>query len=61
MKAVEIKQATAPLAEYVRTVSEEPVIVNVKGKPVVAGEPAKAVLLTPAGRERIRHARDNPF
>lgn len=36
MKALEIKQATAPLADYVRTVNKEPVIVSVKGKPVAA-------------------------
>ena len=36
MKALGIKQATAPLAEYVRTVGEGPVIVSVKGKPVAA-------------------------
>ena len=36
MKTLGIKQATAPLAEYVRTVGEEPVIVSVKGKPVAA-------------------------
>jgi len=36
MRALEIKQATAPLAEYVRTVGEGPVIVSVKGKPVAA-------------------------
>lgn len=36
MKALGIKQATAPLAEYVRAVGEGPVIVSVKGKPVAA-------------------------
>jgi prevent-host-death family protein len=36
MKALEIKQATAPLADYVRAVGKEPVIVSVKGKPVAA-------------------------
>ena len=36
MKALGIKQATAPLAEYVRTVGEGPLIVSVKGKPVAA-------------------------
>ena len=36
MKALGIKQATAPLADYVRTVGEGPVIVSVKGKPVAA-------------------------
>ena len=36
MKALGIKQATAPLADYVRKVGEEPVIVSVKGKPVAA-------------------------
>ena len=36
MKTLGIKQATAPLAEYVRRVGEGPVIVSVKGKPVAA-------------------------
>ena len=36
MRALGIKQATAPLAEYVRRVGQEPVIVSVKGKPVAA-------------------------
>ena len=36
MKALGIKQATAPLAEYVRRVGDGPVIVSVKGKPVAA-------------------------
>lgn len=36
MKALGIKQATAPLAEYVRAVGEGPLIVSVKGKPVAA-------------------------
>jgi len=36
MKSLGIKQATAPLAEYVRAVGKEPVIVSVKGKPVAA-------------------------
>ncbi len=36
MKSLGIKQATAPLAEYVRAVGDGPVIVSVKGKPVAA-------------------------
>ena len=36
MKALGIKQATAPLAEYVRSIGKEPVIVSVSGKPVAA-------------------------
>ena len=36
MKALGIKQATAPLADYVRRIAKEPVIVSVKGKPVAA-------------------------
>lgn len=36
MKAVEITQATAPLAEYARDVSEEPVIITERGKPIAA-------------------------
>ena len=36
MKALGIKQATAPLAEYVRAIAKEPVIVSVGGKPVAA-------------------------
>lgn len=36
MKALEITQATAPLAEYARDVSKEPVIVTEGGKPIAA-------------------------
>ncbi|HET7293057.1 MAG TPA: type II toxin-antitoxin system prevent-host-death family antitoxin [Vicinamibacteria bacterium] len=36
MKTVEMKQATAPLAEYVRRAREEGVVVTVGGKPVAA-------------------------
>ena len=36
MKALEIQQATAPLADYVRNINEEPVIVSVGGRPVAA-------------------------
>ena len=36
MRALGIKQATAPLAEYVRTVGDGTVIVSEKGKPVAA-------------------------
>lgn len=36
MKSLGIKQATAPLAEYVRAVGDGPVIVSAKGKPVAA-------------------------
>ena len=36
MKALEIRRATAPLAEYVRKVSKEPVIVSKGGEPVAA-------------------------
>jgi prevent-host-death family protein len=36
MKTLEIRDATASLAEYVRTVDKEPVIVSLKGKPVAA-------------------------
>jgi len=36
MKTLEIAKATAPLAEYARDVSKEPVILTVDGKPVAA-------------------------
>jgi len=36
MKTLEISQATAPLAEYARDVSKEPVIVTLDGKPIAA-------------------------
>jgi prevent-host-death family protein len=36
MKALGIKQATAPLADYVRNIGKEPVVVSVGGKPVAA-------------------------
>ena len=36
MKTVEMKQATAPLADYARDVEKEPVIVTEHGRPVAA-------------------------
>jgi antitoxin (DNA-binding transcriptional repressor) of toxin-antitoxin stability system len=36
MKTLEMKQATAPLAEYARELKSEPVILTVAGKPVAA-------------------------
>jgi len=36
MKTLEMKQATASLAEYARDVKKEPVILTVAGKPVAA-------------------------
>ena len=36
MKTLEMAKATAPLAEYAREVSKEPVILTVKGRPVAA-------------------------
>ena len=36
MKTLEMAKATAPLAEYARDVSKEPVILTVDGKPVAA-------------------------
>ena len=36
MKTLEIAKATAPLAEYARDVSREPVILTVRGKPIAA-------------------------
>jgi prevent-host-death family protein len=36
MKTLEIQDATASLAEYVRDVDKEPVIVSRRGKPVAA-------------------------
>ena len=36
MKTLEMAEATAPLAEYAREVSKEPVILTVDGRPVAA-------------------------
>ena len=36
MKTLDLSKATAPLRDYARDVSIEPVIVTVKGKPVAA-------------------------
>jgi len=36
MKTLEVDKATAPLAEYVRDVNREPVILTVDGQPVAA-------------------------
>lgn len=36
MRTLEMVKATAPLAEYVRDISIEPVILTVNGKPVAA-------------------------
>jgi len=36
MKTLEMAKATAPLVEYAQEVTEEPVILTVDGKPVVA-------------------------
>jgi antitoxin (DNA-binding transcriptional repressor) of toxin-antitoxin stability system len=36
MRTVELTKATAPLAEYARTVRREPVILTAGGKPVAA-------------------------
>ena len=36
MKTLEMAKATAPLAEYARDVSKEPVILTVRGKPIAA-------------------------
>lgn len=36
MKTLEADQATAPLAEYVRGVKNEPLILTIGGKPVAA-------------------------
>lgn len=36
MKTLDISKATAPLADYVRDVNKEPVIVTSDGKPVAA-------------------------
>lgn len=36
MRTLEMVKATAPLAEYVRDISKEPVILTVNGKPVAA-------------------------
>lgn len=36
MKTLEMAKATAPLAEYARDVSQEPVILTVSGRPVAA-------------------------
>ena len=49
MKTVDIKQATAPLADYAHEVKEEPVIVTMDGKPIAALVP-----LENAGWETVR-------
>jgi prevent-host-death family protein len=36
MKTLEVRRATAPLADYVQRVRKEPVILTVDGKPVAA-------------------------
>lgn len=36
MKTLEISKATAPLAEYAQSVSKEPIVLTVGGKPVAA-------------------------
>jgi len=36
MKTLEMTKATAPLVEYAQEVSEEPVILTINGRPVVA-------------------------
>ncbi len=36
MKILEMAKATAPLAEYTRDVSKEPVILTVDGRPIAA-------------------------
>jgi len=36
MKTLEMEKATAPLAEYARDVSREPVILTMRGKPIAA-------------------------
>ena len=36
MKTLEIEKATAPLADYARNLSQEPVVLTVGGKPVAA-------------------------
>ena len=36
MRTLEVTQATAPLADYVRIVGKEPVILTVDGRPVAA-------------------------
>lgn len=36
MKTLEMAEATAPLAEYARDVSKEPVVLTVGGRPVAA-------------------------
>jgi antitoxin (DNA-binding transcriptional repressor) of toxin-antitoxin stability system len=41
MKTLEMAQATAPLAEYARDVSREPVILTVGGKPIAALVPVE--------------------
>ena len=41
MKSVEMKQATAALADYARQVEKEPVIVTEHGRPVAALMPIK--------------------
>ena len=41
MKSVEMKQATATLADYAREVDKEPVIVTERGRPVAALMPIR--------------------
>ena len=36
MKTLELGKATAPLAQYIRGIKKEPVIVTARGKPVAA-------------------------
>ncbi len=36
MRTIDINEATAPLAEYAGTVAAEPLIITVKGKPLMA-------------------------
>lgn len=36
MKTVDISQATAPLADYARDASKEPIIVTAEGQPIAA-------------------------
>lgn len=43
LKTIDISQATAPLAEYVRRTSKEPVIISSKGKPIAALVPVDEV------------------
>jgi prevent-host-death family protein len=41
MKTVEMKRATAPLADYARDVDKEPVIVTEHGRPIAALMPVE--------------------